>query len=209
MDEPLRFAFSITKSDYYQTLRAFYVHRMLGRGLIIIPLLITAIAFLVYIVYAVSFSVLFLFLLLVLIPGMPLFISPADAAEKLSKDERLSTETTWEVDENRIALKNKFSDMSTDWGPFGEVYETQEHYLLTYEHNKNVFQILPKRAFSSVEQALEFRKFAEVKTKGVQRIRSVNLPEFSKRTSRLILYGFLLVMIIWFTMTSFFRAGGR
>ncbi len=156
--------------------------------------------------------IIFTFIFAIIIPLSILFLHPATMGDRVARDERLSCETTWELDENRVWIKNKFIETNFDWGSLGQTYETGEHYLISYTVNKNMFQILPKRAFLTAEQQNEFRQLLEQKTRSITRIRSVNLPEPSRRSVMVFMYGFysfLAICIIILVVYSFRQAMGR
>ena len=134
--------------------------------------------------WAAIFTLPFLLLL------FSIFISPVLSGNKVKRDERLSAETEWQVDEKRITTKNKFAETNVDWSYYSQVYETKEHYLLIFSANQNMFQFIPKRAFTSVEQTTAFRKLLEEK---YQTIRPLRL--FGMRPSMLLL-AILVVLVI-------------
>jgi hypothetical protein len=124
---------------------------------------------------------------------------------KVVKEERLSCETYWEIDEKKVSIKNKFGDKNFDWGTFKEVLETGEHFLITYSVNKNMFQIVPKRSFLSDQQQNQFRKILEEKICPIKTIRSINLPDLSRGATFLILCGFLFILIIITIVYNFIK----
>jgi hypothetical protein len=211
MADQISFSFSPNKSDFYKTLRAFTLRNRslrivtVGVLLILIGASITSLA-VSHAFTSTSFTVLMVILLILL---TVFFLGPATVADKVSSNERFTCETTWVVDEDKVSIRNKFGDTNFDWGTFDAAYETQDHYLITYATNKNMYQILPKRAFGSTDQQEGFRSLLTAKTKSITRIRSVNLPELSKRTCQVLLYGTLVVFIILLVASSYIQASGR
>ncbi len=207
MIEPIIFSFSPNASDYYKTLRAVMFRNRTTKAIMLVGMLILGCSGLTSIAITHTFqtaaiTLLILFLLILTF----YFLGPATAAEKVTSEERLNTETTWVVDEEKVSIKTKFAETSLDWGSFGVVYETRDHYMITYSTNKNMFQIIPRRAFSSTNQEGSFRNLLVAKTKSITRINSVNLPELSKRTTLVLLFTMLAIFIIITVFAGFFQA---
>lgn len=210
MTEHLNFSFTPNRSDYIKTWRAFSFQHATTKiaillSLLIIALILTSILYL-HTLSIAGFSVL---LVMVIYYLSIFFLAPANMADKVAKDEKLNSEMFWVVDDNEVCVGNKFADMDCEWNTFAQTYETNEHFLLVYASNKNMFQLIPKRAFKTVEQLATFRKLLENKTHGVKQIISVNLPELSRNLSMVILYAILVIFIIIVAAYSFTHGVGR
>jgi hypothetical protein len=72
---------------------------------------------------------------------------------------RLRAETTWRVDDEGVAVNSTHAEARMDWATFHRVIETAEHYLLVYEINKRMFQIVPKRALTAPGAEEAFRAY--------------------------------------------------
>ncbi len=197
MPERFNFSFTPNKSDYIKTYRAFALEQTatkiaIGLSTLIILVILASIYFLHDLSLA-SFTVLLVMAVYYL---AILFIVPANIADKVTKDEKQSSEINWMVDEHEVCASNKFSAIDCDWSEFGQVYETNEHFLLTYASNKNMFQPIPKRVFKTKDQLDQFRNLLGLKTKPVKRISAVNLPELSRNISMVLLYVIVVIFII-------------
>jgi hypothetical protein len=194
--EPITFSFTPNREDYIRTLRAFSLQLRYTK----ITLVMAAIIFFAALTYQLlrGFSVYgFIFIGLPWAYVMSLFfLNPITVGDKFAKDERLSSDWTWTIDDERISINNKFSESTFDWGTFKEVYETKEHFLLTYAVQKNMYQFIPKRAFANAEQLYNFQKFIEEKIQAIKPIRTISLPEPSLRMIRLIYYSLIVVYAI-------------
>ncbi len=98
-----------------------------------------------------------------------LLLQPLIVANRVEKDERLSSPVDFVVDEEQILFKNKFTETKLDWGSFQKVIESKSHFLLIYTVNKNMFQIIPKRAFASSEDEQSFRELLNTKIPRLQK----------------------------------------
>jgi hypothetical protein len=98
------------------------------------------------------------------------FINPYLQANRIGKNERLISPVNYEAYEDHILIRNKFGESKMDWGTFQKYIDTKDLFLLIYSTNKNMFQLIPKRAFSSEEDEESFRKL--LISKGLKRITS-------------------------------------
>ena len=85
-------------------------------------------------------------------------ISPLRVANKVEKDERLNSPVQYEVNDQGLLFRNQFTETKTDWGSYQKFIETKDMFLLIYSINKNMFQIIPKRAFTSSDDELLFKR---------------------------------------------------
>ncbi len=210
MNKPLMFSFTPNRSDYIKTLRAFSLqHRSTKIAILLSLLVVIGILLSFFYLHALSLAGVTVLLVMVIYYLSIFFLWPANVADKVGKDERLSSEMTWEVDENQAVVMTKHTDVSCDWSTFGEPYETSEYFLITYASNKNTFQLVPKRAFRNEEQLVEFRKLLEGKMKRITRISAVNLPELSRSISLALLYGMMAIFIVIVVAYGYAHGVGR
>ena len=157
MIEPLEFRFALTKDDYRRGVRAFYARQPMTWILFMLCLVIALVNWGVFevspVVQAISFALPILIYVGFLFVFMPWWVG-----RHAQRNERMSVETTWRVTEERVAVSNTFAEGTMDWGTFRRVVETPDAYLLVYTINKNMFQIIPKRAFASPDQAAAFEQ---------------------------------------------------
>jgi hypothetical protein len=171
MAEPITFSFTPEKSDYTRTMRSFMLNNI--QMLYVIGICIVLFIIGIFALFVPAHINRWAAILIVFLPWMlySIFISPVHTWNKVTRDERLSAETEWQVDEQRIITKNKFAETSVEWSTYSQVYETKEHYLLIFSANKNMFQFIPMRAFTSPEQVVEFRKLLEEKYQAIRPLR--------------------------------------
>jgi Ca2+/Na+ antiporter len=197
MNDSLIFSFTPNKSDYFKTLRAFYLqHRSTKIAILLSALVIIAIILSIFYLHTLSLAGFTVLLTMVAYYVTVFFLGPANVADKIAKDERLSSEMTWELDDNQALVCTKYADINCDWGTFAEVYETKEHFLITYHNDKNMFQLIPKRAFKNDDQLTRFRNLVAEKIKPIKAIETVSLPELSRNFSLTLLYMIALIFII-------------
>ncbi len=210
MNKPLMFSFTPNRSDYIKTMRAFSMqHGSTKLGIILSIFVIIAIMLSVVYLHTLSLASSSLLLVMLIYYLSIFFLGPANVADRVAKDERLSSEMTWEVDENQAVVMTKHVDVSCDWSTFGDAYETSEYFLITYSTNKNTYQLVPKRAFKNEEQLATFRKLLEQNKKRITVIGGVNLPELSRNFSLVLLYGFMAVFVIIVVAYGFTHGVGR
>jgi hypothetical protein len=165
MIQPLEFRFALTKDDYRRGVRAFYARSSTTWILFALCLALSLMNWAVFdaapLVQAVSFVLPILFYLGFLFGFMPWWL-----ARQVQHNERMRLETTWRVTDDRVAVSTAFAEGTMDWGTFRRVVDTPNAYLLVYTVNKNMFQIIPKRAFASPDQAAAFEQLLARKLNG-------------------------------------------
>ena len=165
--ETLSFKFTPKKDDFISVVRATYALDSL-KWLFVVLLLIVALPTtltllaggLAYIGYALPLLCLMGFV------AYLYFLMPAALAQQMQNDRQLSAETTCQVNDQGVTLKNQFTETKYNWDIFKRAVETESHYLLYYSMNRRMIQILPKRAFESSEQEAAFRELLTRKIKG-------------------------------------------
>jgi hypothetical protein len=165
----LTFTYVPTRGDYLKSFRTIYLRSwpvwsvvgilMLVQGVCIVSALLRGEAgFELGILLPLAIFVFLAFYL-----TFALVIRPLTVANKVEKDERLSSPVHYEVSDEQIVFRNQFAETRLDWGSFQKVVESQGHFLLLYTVNKNAFQIIPKRAFGSPEDEQAFRDLLKAK----------------------------------------------
>lgn len=98
------------------------------------------------------------------------FNNPLKAWKQVEENERLNCHVYYEVNEEQFLIRTKFAETKTDWGMFTSFIETPNLFLLIYSTNKNMFQIIPKRAFVSLNDEEAFGRLLLKKNMKEQRI---------------------------------------
>ncbi len=155
--------FTPTKDDYVRSLIAFQLNNrrmwyiILIAGIFEIAFLILALArgdfqgpYLSYLV------VLFLFIPLMVL--YVLFGAPILVGQKAQKDARLRTRVVYEFYDEQLTVRDCDHNMTMGWENFQSIFENKEYFLLIYAFDRNMFQILPKRAIPKGQEAA-LRKF--------------------------------------------------
>lgn len=147
MTQPLEFRFALTRDEFVRNARWYYLRRPIIWIVLLIfvilgitqwstfyvsPLLFLATAGLPLLVYLAS--------LFVIIPWM--------LGQQIQRNERMRVEMSWRVTDDQIAISTLHGESTMDWGTFQRVVETPDAYMLVFSINKNMFQIVPKRAFT-------------------------------------------------------------
>lgn len=165
----ISFRFAPTKDDYIKSFRIFYLNSWPSWavliGLVLSQIICIGSAFvrgdLGFDFGGILPIVLFVFLVFYL--AFALVINPMTVTSKVEKDERLSSPVQYEVNDEQIMFKNQFSETKLDWGSFQKVIESKELFLLVHATNKNMFQIIPKRAFASADDEQAFKNLLNLK----------------------------------------------
>lgn len=95
----------------------------------------------------------------VLLTVVLFFVVPWNVARKVERNPRMTAPTTWALGADGILIKNRFAESKLDAATFKRITESQTHYLLHYGVNNRLYQIIPKRAFTSVAHETAFRKW--------------------------------------------------
>ncbi len=165
----ISFRFVPTKDDYIKSFRIFYLNSWPAWAVLIVLVLFQIICVGSAFVrgdLGFDFGGIFpvvIFIFLVFYIAFALVINPITVASKVEKDERLSSPVQYEVSDEQIMFKNQFSEIKLDWGSFQKVIESKELFLLIHSTNKNMFQIIPKRAFASADDEQAFKNLLNVK----------------------------------------------
>lgn len=159
----LSFGFTPTKDDYLKAFRTFYLSSWPIWALLIFVSLPQAVCIFIAVLRG-EFGDGYLLILpaIILLTGVIvlislLFIGPLRVANKVEKDERLHSPVQYECSDEQIHFKDQFSELKTDWASYQQYIESKELFLLIYTANKNMFQIIPKRAFKSPDDEAAFR----------------------------------------------------
>ena len=173
MKPPFEFEFSLSIKDYKSSVRAFHLKQRSTW----ISLSVTGVLF-IYGLFLIlnpdadlsNYSI-FALLLFPVILFAYLVFSPNRMAASVSRSDRYTAPQHWRVDKAGIKITNDFGEVKFKWTDFMGVVENKTYLLLQYSSNKNAFQIVPKRAFTSAEQEGAFRDLAKQNVKKVQQTR--------------------------------------
>lgn len=88
------------------------------------------------------------------------------------KKEHLTIPVTYEIDGEKVRVSNALADVIYSWDVFSHAYENETYFFLTHSSNLNMFQFIPKHAFSSVNEEAFVRSIAVEKFGKVENIRS-------------------------------------
>ncbi|MBI4761341.1 MAG: YcxB family protein [Chloroflexota bacterium] len=165
----ISFKFLPSKTDYLMSFWAFYFRQWKQwAGLLFLALFFTASGLFASIRRDIETGYLaplpaFFALVITFILIFALLVNPYRAAQMVERNERLRSMVEGEASEDRIVLKDQFVETKLDWGSFQEVIEIPEYFILIYSSNKNMFHIIPKRAFKSSNDKLAFQKLLYTK----------------------------------------------
>lgn len=153
MTQPLEFRFALTKDEFVRNARWYYVRRP-STWILLVLLVVLAIT---------QWSAFYVSpLLFVVAAGLPLLlyvtvlflIVPWLLGRQVQRNERMRVEMNWRVTDDRIAVSSAHGESWMDWGTFQRVVETPHAYLLIFATNKNMFQIVPKRALTPEQRSV-------------------------------------------------------
>ncbi len=196
--------FTPTKDDYIKTLRA----NSFGAGNIWLNLLIFCIVFAAITVVLLLSHVEFWVVAPVFIAALIFYVffqyvmNPLRISQQVQSNERFRSEVTWTVDESGVLLANKFGESKSDWGTFYNFKETKEHFLVYYSTNRDMFQIVPKRAFESAGQLEAFRHILTVNL-AQARSQGGELAWLAQNRWKLMIYVILVIFCVIVFLMSY------
>ena len=154
MGKSISLRYTPTQKDYAAVLRLFFWQRTGTK----VSLVLLAVAFgLVFFVIVSKgapptiFELLWLFLPPLFVIYV-FFIQPSSLARRVSRNEQLVTEATWEVSDTGVQISSRFGSTLIEWHTLKKMVTTKDYYLLLSKTNKNAFRFLPFRAFTSPQE---------------------------------------------------------
>lgn len=153
MTQPLEFRFALTKDEFVRNVRAFHLRRRTTWIFLVVFVVLAIIQWSLFYV-ALDVLVLTALLPLVLYLGLLFVILPWMLGRQIQRNERMRVEMHWRVTEDRITVSSAHGESWMDWGTFQRVVETPHAYLLIFATNKNMFQIVPKRALTPEQRSI-------------------------------------------------------
>ncbi len=166
----LSFKFTPSPNDFTRALWTFYLNNwILWAILILTTVILGACGLFSFVSATPSYLVmvqLFLSFVLTVFLIFSLLIRPYLVSQQVQHDERLNSPVEYQVGEEHLFFKNRFSETKLDWGSYNRVIESPELFLLSYSTNKNMFQIIPKRAFPSTADEQAFQSLLKSKISG-------------------------------------------
>ncbi len=146
--EPIEFQFALNAEDLLKGTRSFCLRSLRFRVALIALVLLALAAWIAAIQVGrlgMNLALLFTVLIVFLIAYRALLL-PWTLSQQMGQDERVRTESTWKFSADRITITNQFSKMDLSWANFSRILETETHYLFVYASDRNLFQLVPKRA---------------------------------------------------------------
>jgi hypothetical protein len=167
----ISFQFTPTKDDYSETTIAYTVNTMgivvANMFLIGVEIVLTSIA-LGMPDMASRWDWFFALIIPWIVPVVAVYaffnpLTPIGASirKQVADNPQLTPSTSWQLDEDQLALKTEFSDTKYAWSVFQKAIELEHHYLLVHTVNKRTFTFLPKRVFTTPQQEADFRTLVE------------------------------------------------
>ena len=163
MQTPIIFDFSLTVEDYKTGTRMFY----LKQASVLIGLALSGIFFIygIILLFTGGRELLVTSLLVTALFPMLLFVyfvrSPNQVSKRVAQSERFTSLQKWRVDDKKILITQNLGDTRIKWDEFVGMVESKDYFLLRFGVNRNAFQIVPKRAFSSDQQQETFRELVK------------------------------------------------
>lgn len=156
----LTLQFQYTEAEYVAATHSYY-NRSFHMGSYLIALGVVLLAGL-YLWFSTSEPVVFfgvsVFLLIVATPLVFYFVSPHTAFRRHPS----LRDTYWlRFNEDGIAFKTEHVNSNLDWELYQQVWENKRFFFLIY--GKQMYTVIPKRAFESVSQETQFRELLKHK----------------------------------------------
>ena len=188
MDNPINFKVVLSKNDFVKVARSYYLSQFNNQvfGVILVLLIVAGILGLIRNGFELS---IFLFVAMASFGlGYSYFIAPLAAANKIEQDKSWSAGRSWSVTTEKITVYSGAKEAEIKWDAFQGFLDTKDYFLLLHSDNRQSFQIVPKRAFESVEQENGFRRL-------LKSVFDKNRKSFIVQHWRLILFILLLLAI--------------
>lgn len=148
MAEPITLRFTPTEQDYRRAARALAIKRgSLWVSVGMLSLLEVCLLFTLVTSSQPSPAYSWLYLLFPpLLIVLMFFVGPLLSTRSVKGNERLLAETTWQLSEEGVAMKNRFAESKLDWGSFSRLSEDPDYFFLQLSGNKRLHHFIPKRA---------------------------------------------------------------
>jgi hypothetical protein len=167
MTEPIKFTFTLTRTDYLQAARSFITKWKTPRARFTYYLvMILSIGLTIYTMTLAFMAGLILFCALSIIYLFTLFFYPLILANQAMKTEQFRGEITFLVCEPYIEFKMSSSQGKLDWTVLGKIYESPDYYFLVWKTTGRYY-LIPKRAIVPAEQLAAFRSILHEKASPV------------------------------------------
>ncbi len=161
MAEPIALRFTPTEQDYVRAARALSMKR--GSLWISVGMMVLLEGCLLATLLTSSGPVPLESWLFLLFPPLMLgalfFGLPYWSARHTKGNERALAETTWDMTDDGVVMKNRFAESKLDWGSFSGLSENRDFFFLQLAANKRLYHFIPKRALPGAEQLAQFRLF--------------------------------------------------
>jgi hypothetical protein len=159
--EPMTLHFTPTEQDYLRAARALSLKRgSLWVSVGMMALLEGCLFFTVLTSAQPAPLLSWLFLLFPPLVLAALFYGvPYWSLRHVKGNERMLAETTWDLNDEGVAMKNRFAESKLDWGSFAGVSENRDYFFLQLSANKRLHHFIPKRALPTPEEQAHFRQF--------------------------------------------------
>ena len=163
--DAIRFTFTPAQRDYLITARAFLLRRPLFLLIVFVLGLASSLLWLLFSLSASSADVIAFVLPAIIVPfglvALFLIVTPMVMASLAANNAALTSELRWEASEAGLHVAGAKADTVLNWKLFKEVIETKNYFLLVFHDRRQLFQLIPKRAFASLQEVDAFREMAK------------------------------------------------
>ncbi len=161
MAEPIALRFTPTEQDYVRAARALSMKR--GSLWISVGMMVLLEGCLLSTLLTSSEPVpagSWLFLLFPPLMLVALFFGlPFWSTRHIKGNEHALAETTWDLADDGVVMKNRFAESKLDWSSFSGISENKDFFFLQLATNKRLHHFIPKRALPGAEEQAQFRTF--------------------------------------------------
>ncbi len=160
--DAIRFSFTPAQRDYLITARAFLLRRpVIVLGVFVLGLL-SSLIWLLFSLGAQGTDVFVFVLPAVILPfgllALFLLVIPIVMASLAANNAALMSELRCEAGAAGLQVAGAQGDTLLSWKLFSGVIETKNYFLLVFHQRRKLFQLIPKRAFASVDDEARFRE---------------------------------------------------
>lgn len=159
--DAIRFSFTPTQRDYIIATRAFLLRQPLYLLIVFVLGLVSSLLWLLFSLSANSAEALMFVLPAIIMPfglvALFLIVAPIVMASLAANNATLMRELRWEASAAGLQVAGANADTLLQWGLFKNMFETKRYFLLVFHQRRKLFQMIPKRAFASVDDEARFR----------------------------------------------------
>jgi PHD/YefM family antitoxin component YafN of YafNO toxin-antitoxin module len=189
----------LTKDDLTKALRNFYASQLSNQFWGVFLILVVIVGVFGLIRNGMETSILLFVIMAAFGLIYSYFLVPLLMANKIVQDKNWSAENHWTATKDKITVNSGAGERKIKWELYQDFIDTNGFFLLIHSENKQSFQIIPKRAFESLEDEESFHQLLKSKFEK-------NRKSFIRQHWGLLLFVSIMILVNgWIAYILFFR----